>query len=101
MPHDIVETAQGAGTFQTLLTAVDAAGLGDSLADEDRSPFFAPTDDAFATSPQETCKASSQTRRGSCGCDLPRRRGPTHARPDTHDSEQTTVESHSRTAVVR
>jgi len=33
VPHNIVETAREAGTFQTLLTAVDAAGLGDTLAD--------------------------------------------------------------------
>jgi uncharacterized surface protein with fasciclin (FAS1) repeats len=54
MPHNIVETAKEAGSFQTLLTAIDAAGLGDTLAD--RGPFtvFAPTDDAFATLPQET-----------------------------------------------
>jgi uncharacterized surface protein with fasciclin (FAS1) repeats len=54
MPHNIVETAREAGTFQTLLTAVDAAGLGGTLAD--RGPFtvFAPTDDAFAALQQET-----------------------------------------------
>jgi uncharacterized surface protein with fasciclin (FAS1) repeats len=54
MPHNIVETAREAGTFQTLLTAVDAAGLGDTLAD--RGPFtvFAPTDDAFVALPRET-----------------------------------------------
>jgi hypothetical protein len=28
-PHNIVETAREAGTFQTLLTAVEAAGLGE------------------------------------------------------------------------
>ena len=32
MPHNIVETATQAGTFQTLLTAVDAAGLDETLA---------------------------------------------------------------------
>ena len=43
-----------AGTFQTLLTAVDAAGLGDTLADGGPFTVFAPTDDAFAALPQET-----------------------------------------------
>ena len=32
MPHNIVETARQAGTFQTLLTAVDAARLDETLA---------------------------------------------------------------------
>ena len=54
MPHNIVETAQRAGTFQTLLAAVDAAGLGDTLADGGPFTVFAPTDDAFAMLPQET-----------------------------------------------
>jgi uncharacterized surface protein with fasciclin (FAS1) repeats len=54
MPHNIVETAREAGTFQTLLTAVDAAGLGDTLADGGPLTVFAPTDDAFVALPQET-----------------------------------------------
>ena len=55
MPHNnIVETAREAGTFQTLLTAVDAANLGDTLADGGPFTVFAPTDDAFAALPQET-----------------------------------------------
>jgi uncharacterized surface protein with fasciclin (FAS1) repeats len=54
MPHNIVETAREAGTFQTLLAAVDAAGLGETLADGGPFTVFAPTDDAFAALPQET-----------------------------------------------
>jgi uncharacterized surface protein with fasciclin (FAS1) repeats len=54
MPHNIVETAKEAGTFETLLTAVDAAGLGDTLADGGPFTVFAPTDDAFAALPQGT-----------------------------------------------
>ena len=68
MPHNIVETAREAGTFQTLLTAVDAAGLGETLADGRPFTVFAPTDDAFAALPQETVKVSSQTRPRSSGC---------------------------------
>src|SRR3954452_5779031 len=52
MAHNIVETAREAGTFQTLLTAVDAAGLGETLADGGPFTVFAPTDDAFAALPQ-------------------------------------------------
>ena len=54
MPHNIVETAREAGTFQTLLTAVDAAGLGDTLADGGPFTVFAPTDDAFVALPRKT-----------------------------------------------
>jgi uncharacterized surface protein with fasciclin (FAS1) repeats len=53
VPHNIVETAREAGTFQTLLTAVDAAGLGETLADGGPFTVFAPTDEAFAALPPE------------------------------------------------
>ena len=50
----ILETATAAGTFNTLLAAVDAAGLGDAL--EGPGPFtvFAPVDEAFAALPPGT-----------------------------------------------
>ena len=54
MPHNIVDTAREAGTFETLLTAVDAAGLGETLADGGPFTVFAPTDEAFAALPPET-----------------------------------------------
>ena len=57
MPHNIVETAREAGIFQTLLTAVDAAGLGETLADGGPFTVFAQTDDAFAALPQETVQS--------------------------------------------
>jgi len=57
MPHNIVETAREAGTFETLLTAVDAAGLGETLADGGPFTVFAPTDEAFAALPQGTVQA--------------------------------------------
>jgi uncharacterized surface protein with fasciclin (FAS1) repeats len=53
-PHNIVETAREAGTFQTLLTAVEAAGLGETLADGGPFTVFAPTDEAFAALPEGT-----------------------------------------------
>ncbi len=51
---DIVDTAVSAGNFNTLVTAVKAAGLVETL--KSRGPFtvFAPTDDAFAKLPQGT-----------------------------------------------
>lgn len=44
----IVEVAQGAGMFNTLVAAVEAAGLVDALSGEGPLTVFAPTDDAFA-----------------------------------------------------
>lgn len=51
---DIVETAVGAGTFKTLVTAVKAAGLVDTLKSAGPFTVFAPTDDAFAKLPKGT-----------------------------------------------
>ncbi len=51
---NIVEVAQGAGTFNTLLTAAKAAGLADALATGENLTVFAPTDDAFAALPAGT-----------------------------------------------
>lgn len=54
---DIVETAEDAGSFTTLLTALDAAGLTDVLKGEGPFTVFAPTDDAFDKIPAETLSA--------------------------------------------
>lgn len=51
---DIVETAQAAGSFTTLLAAADAAGLVDALKGEGPLTVFAPTDEAFAALPAGT-----------------------------------------------
>ncbi|MEL6528823.1 MAG: fasciclin domain-containing protein [Pseudomonadota bacterium] len=44
----IVEVAQGDETFSTLVAAVTAAGLGETLSGEGPFTVFAPTNDAFA-----------------------------------------------------
>ena len=51
---DIVDTAVGAGTFTTLVAAVQAAGLVDTLKGEGPFTVFAPTDEAFAALPDGT-----------------------------------------------
>ncbi|MDO9639356.1 MAG: fasciclin domain-containing protein [Pseudotabrizicola sp.] len=51
---DIVDTAVGAGTFTTLVAAVTAAGLVDTLKGEGPFTVFAPTDEAFAALPAGT-----------------------------------------------
>lgn len=51
---NIVETAKGAGTFNTLLAAAEAAGLAGALADGKNLTVFAPTDEAFAALPAGT-----------------------------------------------
>ena len=45
---DIVDTAVAAGTFKTLVAAVKAAGLVETLKGKGPFTVFAPTDDAFA-----------------------------------------------------
>ena len=51
---DIVDTAVGAGNFTTLVAAVTAAGLVDTLKGEGPFTVFAPTDAAFAALPAGT-----------------------------------------------
>jgi len=48
MDKDIVDTAAGNSDFETLVAAVQAAGLVDTLKGEGPFTVFAPTDDAFA-----------------------------------------------------
>ncbi len=54
MTHDIVDTAVAAGSFTTLVAAVKAAGLVDTLKGAGPFTVFAPTDDAFAKLPAGT-----------------------------------------------
>jgi uncharacterized surface protein with fasciclin (FAS1) repeats len=51
---DIVDTAVGAGSFNTLVTAVKAAGLVETLKGKGPFTVFAPTDAAFAKLPKAT-----------------------------------------------
>ena len=51
---DIVDTAVKAGSFTTLVAALQAAGLVDTLKGEGPFTVFAPTDDAFAKLPEGT-----------------------------------------------
>lgn len=52
--HDIVDTAVAAGSFKTLVAAVTAAGLVETLKGAGPFTVFAPTDDAFAKLPHGT-----------------------------------------------
>ena len=54
MKKDIVDTAVNAGSFETLVAAVQAAGLVDTLKGEGPFTVFAPTDEAFAALPEGT-----------------------------------------------
>ena len=51
---DIVDTAVAAGSFTTLVAAVKAAGLVETLKGAGPFTVFAPTDDAFAALPAGT-----------------------------------------------
>lgn len=54
---DIVQTAQSAGQFNTLLTAATEAGLVETLKSPGPFTVFAPTDEAFAKLPDGTVEA--------------------------------------------
>ncbi|MCA9273812.1 MAG: fasciclin domain-containing protein [Phycisphaerales bacterium] len=51
---NLVETAVNAGSFDTLVAAVKAAGLVDALSGDKPMTVFAPTDEAFAKLPEGT-----------------------------------------------
>ncbi|MEM1382445.1 MAG: fasciclin domain-containing protein [Pseudomonadota bacterium] len=57
---DIVDTAVAAGQFNTLVAAVQAAGLVDTLKSPGPFTVFAPTDDAFAKLPEGTVESLLQ-----------------------------------------
>jgi len=57
MAHDIVDTAVAAGSFKTLVAAVTAAGLVDTLKGAGPFTVFAPSDDAFAKLPAGTVES--------------------------------------------
>lgn len=59
LPADktIPETADGAGTFKTLLAAAKAAGLAETLSGTGPFTVFAPTDEAFAKLPAGTVES--------------------------------------------
>lgn len=54
---DVVDTAVEAGSFSTLVAAVEAAGLVDTLKSDGPFTVFAPTDDAFAALPEGTVES--------------------------------------------
>jgi uncharacterized surface protein with fasciclin (FAS1) repeats len=54
---DIVDTAVGAGSFKTLVAAVQAAGLVETLKGAGPFTVFAPTDEAFAKLPAGTVES--------------------------------------------
>jgi uncharacterized surface protein with fasciclin (FAS1) repeats len=54
---DIVEVAASAGSFKTLIAAVQAAGLVDALKGPGPLTVFAPTDEAFAKLPAGTVES--------------------------------------------
>ncbi|WP_009632031.1 fasciclin domain-containing protein [Synechocystis sp. PCC 7509] len=54
---DIVDTAINAGTFNTLVTAITAAGLDTALKGEGPFTVFAPTDEAFSKLPSGTVES--------------------------------------------
>jgi uncharacterized surface protein with fasciclin (FAS1) repeats len=55
--NDIIETARSAGSFKTLLAALEAADLTDALRGTGPLTVFAPTDRAFGKLPEGTVEA--------------------------------------------
>jgi uncharacterized surface protein with fasciclin (FAS1) repeats len=62
-PANLVETAQGAGQFTTLVSLVERAGLAETLSGSGRFTVFAPTDKAFAKVPKKTLNALLKDRK--------------------------------------
>ena len=60
--RDIVDTAVSAGSFNTLIEAVQAAGLGEVLKGDGPFTVFAPTDAAFAKLPAGTLESLLEDR---------------------------------------
>ena len=56
-PKDVVDTAIAAGSFKTLVSAIQAAGLVSQLKGAGPYTVFAPTDDAFAKIPKASLDA--------------------------------------------
>ncbi len=56
MAKNIIDTAREAG-FETLVAAIDGAGLGATLAGEGPFTVFAPSEEAFAQLPEGTVEA--------------------------------------------
>ena len=54
---DIIDTAVAAGNFHTLATALQAAGLADTLKGKGPFTVFAPTDEAFSKLPAGTVES--------------------------------------------
>ena len=61
--NNIVETAVGAGRFDTLVSLVQSAGLAQTLSGDGPYTVFAPTDKAFKKVPAETLEALGNDRR--------------------------------------
>ena len=57
---DIIDTAVEAGSFRTLVAAVEAAGLVETLRGSGPLTIFAPTDEAFARLPEGTLQSLLQ-----------------------------------------
>lgn len=58
--NDIVDAAVAAGQFSTLLAAIEAAGLVETLRGDGPFTVFAPTDEAFAALPDGTVESLLQ-----------------------------------------
>ncbi len=61
----IVDIAVVDGLFTTLVTAVQAAGLAETLSGEGQFTVFAPTDDAFAAFPEGTVESQLEEPEGA------------------------------------
>ena len=55
--NDILEAARNAGSFKTLLAAIEAAGLSETLRGDGPFTVFAPTDEAFSRLPAGALEA--------------------------------------------
>ena len=94
---NIVEIAAADDRFSTLVAAVTAAGLAETLSGPGPFTVYAPVNDAFAALPDGTVEAHVEGPQAAVDRMIAAMHdGPPRAAPDTVDAEQTSAQGYDR-----